>query len=327
MRAFLAIAEEGGFSSAAAVLRVSQPALSRTLRQLEAHLGATLFDRSTQHVAITPAGEALRPRAAAAIAALDAALDPAGTPVRPMLLGYPWSALGRRTGPLLRRWRELHPGTPVELHRVDDRFGGLASGRADVALIRGDTPVAGGPAGMRQCELAEEPRFAVLPADHELAGRDEVRLADLSHEVVVVNTLTGLTRLDLWPVGLRPKHTVATDNTDDWLLAISSGRGIGISGISTAETYQHPGVVYRPLVDAPPVTVSLAWLEPVSHTAVPEFVKFMVNEVPPDLAVQLGPSAGQGPNMQKFDARVASPWAFDADASVSVPAIFSNPSG
>jgi DNA-binding transcriptional LysR family regulator len=137
---------------------------------------------------------------------------------------------------------------------------------------------------MRQCELAEEPRFAVLPAGHELAVRDEVRLADLSHEVVVVNTLTGLTKLDLWPVGMRPKNTVATDNTDDWLLAIASGRGIGVSGSSTAETYQHPEVTYRPLVDAPPVTVSLAWLEPVSHAAVPAFVKFMVNEVPPDLA-------------------------------------------
>jgi hypothetical protein len=45
--------------------------------------------------------------------------------------------------------------------------------------------------------------------------------------------------------------------------------------------------MYRPLVDAPPVTVSLAWLEPVSHAAVPEFVKFMVNEVPPDLGPTL----------------------------------------
>lgn len=284
LRAFLAIAEEGGFSAAAAVLRVSQPALSRTLRQLETHLGTTLFDRSTHHVAITAAGEALRPRAAAAVAALDAALDPGATPVRPLLLGYPWAALGRRTGPLLRRWRELHPDTPVELRRVDDRFGGLSSGRADVALIRGDPPVTGGPAGMRQRELAEEPRFAVLPADHVLAGRDQVRLADLSPEVVVVNILTGLTRLELWPAGIRPKQTVATDSTDDWLLAISSGRGIGVSGISTAETHQHPGVVYRPLVDAPPVTVSLAWLEPVPHAAVPEFVEFMVDQVPRDLA-------------------------------------------
>jgi DNA-binding transcriptional LysR family regulator len=284
LRAFLAVAEEGGFSSAAAFLRVSQPALSRTVRQLEVHLGTKLFERSTHHVAITPAGEALRPRAAAAIAALDAALDPAQAPARPLRLGYPWSALGRRTGPVLRRWQELHPQTPVELRRVDSRFGGLSTGRVDVALIRGNSPLIGGPAGMRFRELAEEPRYAALPAGHRLAGKDEVSLADLAPEAVVVNTLTGVTSLDLWPVGGRPKQTVATDNTDDWLLAISSGRGIGVSGISTVETYQHPGVIYRLLADAPPVTVCLAWMEPVSHVAVPEFVMFMAKEVPTDLA-------------------------------------------
>ena len=284
LRAFLAVAEHGGFTAAADVLRISQPALSRTLRQLEAHLGTELFERSTHHVAITAAGEALRPRAAAAIAALDAALAPAGLPVRPLRLGYPWSALGRRTGPLLRRWHELHPATAVELRRVDDRFGGLTSGRADVALIRGDLlPGAWGPAGMRARELAEEPRFVALPAGHELADRDAVRLVDLSSETVVVNTLTGLTTMDLWPAPIRPKHTVETDNTDDWLLAVSFGRGIGISGIATAETHHHPGVVYRPVVDASPVTVSLAWLEPVPHPAVPEFVAFMADEVPTDL--------------------------------------------
>lgn len=284
LRAFLAVAEEGGFTSAAAALRVSQPALSRTLRQLEAHLGTKLFERSTHHVAITAAGEALRPRAAAAIAALDAALDPAGMAARPLRLGYPWSALGRRTGPLLKRWQELHPDTPVELRRIDDRLGGLLTGLADAALVRGAlVPGDGGPAGLRVRELAEEPRFAVLPADHELANRATLQLTDLSSEVVVVNTLTGLTTLDLWPAANRPTRTVDTENTDDWLLAVSIGRGIGISGITTMETHQHAGVAYRPLVDAPPITVSLAWLEPAQHPAIRDFVEFMSREVPPDL--------------------------------------------
>jgi DNA-binding transcriptional LysR family regulator len=284
LRAFLAIAEEGGITPAAALLRVSQPALSRTLRQLEAHFGTALFERSTHHVAITSAGESLRPRAAAAIAALDAALDPDFVPSRPLRLGYSWAALGRRTGPLLRRWSAIHAGAPVELRRIDDRFGGLASGRADIALIRGDPPVTGGPAGMRQRELAEEPRFVALPADHRLASREELVLADLSAEAVVVNTLTGLTGLDLWPSKIRPQKTVATDNTDDWLLVISSGQGIGVSGASTVETYQYPGVVYRRLVDAPPVTISVAWMEPAQHDLVPQFVQFMVNEVPTEFS-------------------------------------------
>lgn len=278
LRAFLAIAAEGGFTAAAAVLKISQPALSRTLRQLEVHLGVQLVERSTHHVALTPEGEALRPRAAAAIAALDAALS-AGAP-RPLRLGYAWAAFGRRTGPLLQRWTEHHPEVPVELRRVDDRFGGLASGRADVALVRGGPPVPGGPPGMQQKAIAEEPRYAALPAGHRLAGAAGVRLRDLTPDAVVLNTLTGTTTLDLWPAAIRPLRSVATDNTDDWLLVISLGRGIGVSGLSTVEAHQYPGVVYTPLLDAPPLSLSLAWLEPLQHPAVTGFVRFVANELP-----------------------------------------------
>ena len=60
LRAFLAIAAEGSVTRAAARLHVTQPALSRTLRQLEQHLGVRLVDRSTHHLRLTAAGEEVR---------------------------------------------------------------------------------------------------------------------------------------------------------------------------------------------------------------------------------------------------------------------------
>ncbi|WP_369215861.1 helix-turn-helix domain-containing protein, partial [Streptomyces flavofungini] len=60
LRAFLAIADEGNVTRAAARLRLSQPALSRTLRQLEDHLGALLADRSTHHLELTARGRSPR---------------------------------------------------------------------------------------------------------------------------------------------------------------------------------------------------------------------------------------------------------------------------
>jgi DNA-binding transcriptional LysR family regulator len=60
---FLAVASYGGFHRAAKALRISQPAVSARIHMLEDALGATLFVRSRSHVALSPAGKALRPHA------------------------------------------------------------------------------------------------------------------------------------------------------------------------------------------------------------------------------------------------------------------------
>src|SRR5689334_12096866 len=91
LRAFVAVVEEGTITRAAERLHVTQPALSRTLRQLETHLGVRLVDRSTHHLALTAAGRAYHPRATAALAALDAVLDPALLARLPLRLGYSWA--------------------------------------------------------------------------------------------------------------------------------------------------------------------------------------------------------------------------------------------
>jgi len=102
LRAFLAIAAERSITRAAVRLHVTQPALSRTLRQLETHLGVRLIDRSTHHLELTAAGRAYRDRAAAAVAAVDDVLDPARAGTHPLRLGHAWSALGEHTTTLLR---------------------------------------------------------------------------------------------------------------------------------------------------------------------------------------------------------------------------------
>src|SRR5262245_10141626 len=122
LRSFLAIADAGNITRAAADLHVTQPALSRTLRQLELHLGVPLVDRSTHHLRLTTSGAAFRIRAAAAVAAVDDALDPRRLDSWPLRVGHAWSALGRYTTPLIRRWAQVHPDVPLQLLRVDDRL-------------------------------------------------------------------------------------------------------------------------------------------------------------------------------------------------------------
>ncbi|MFD7229683.1 LysR family transcriptional regulator [Streptomyces sp. NPDC059881] len=263
LRCFLAIAEERSLTRAAAALHLTQPAVSRSLAALERHLGVRLADRSTHHLDLTPEGRAFRDRAAAAVAAFDDALDPARLHHRPLRLGHAWSAFGAYTTPLLRRWQEEHPDTPLELLRIDDRTAGLARGEVDAAVLRGtvDTP------GLVTALLFTEPRVAAVTSDGPLADRATLTLDDLASGPIVLNTVSGLTTLDLWPPGSRPATTLTVGNTDDWLTAIAAGRGAGASGASTAEMHPHPGVTYRLLTDAPPVPVLLAWRATAPHPA------------------------------------------------------------
>ncbi|MFI6285932.1 LysR family transcriptional regulator [Streptomyces sp. NPDC051018] len=268
LRAFLAIAEESSVTRAAARLHLTQPALSRSLAALEKHLGVRLMDRSTHHLTLTDEGRIFREKAASAVAAFDDAVDTAGLRGRPLRLGHAWAALGPYTTPLLRRWEREHPDTPLELLRIDDRTAGLVRGRVDVAVLRGsvDEP------GLVTVPLFTEPRVAAVTSDGPLAALPRLTLADLASGPVLVNPVSGITTLDLWPPDARPATTVTVTNTDDWLTAIAAGRGAGVSAASTAKVHPHPGVTFRPLPDAPPVPVLLAHRAGPTHPAVPQLV-------------------------------------------------------
>ena len=266
LRAFLAVAEEGSVTRAAAVLRITQPAVSRTLAALEKSLGVRLVDRSTHHLALTPEGLAFRDKAAVAVGAFDEAVDTGRLRHWPVRLGHAWSAFGPYTTPLLRTWQERHPETPLELLRIDDRTAGLTRGEVDAALLRG--PVSA--PGLVTEVLFTEDRVAAVTADGPLAARASLSLADLAGGAVVLNTVSGTTAVDLWPPHARPSATVTVANADDWLTAIAAGRGSGVTAASTAGTHPHSGVAYRPLDDAPPVPVLLARRDAPGHPALPE---------------------------------------------------------
>ncbi len=97
-----------------------------------------------------------------------------------------------------------------------------------------------------------------MAADDPLARRRSVRLADLTGRVLLVDRRTGTTTPELWPADARPAIE-ETHDVDDWLTVIAAGRGIGVTAESTANQYPRPGVVYRPVRDAEPVAVRLAW--------------------------------------------------------------------
>ncbi|WP_328385102.1 LysR family transcriptional regulator [Streptomyces sp. NBC_00400] len=281
-RCFLAIADTLSITRAAERLHLTQPAVSRTLRQLEQELGLRLVDRSTHHLALTPDGLSFRDQAAIAVTAFDRALGQAPHTAWPLRLGHAWSAAGTDTTALLRRWHEEHPATPLELLRIDDRTAGLARGDVDAALLRGEVRAP----GLITDQLTTEPRVAGLPADDPLAHRTALSLTELTDRTIALNTVSGTTTLDLWPAAARPASTITIGNTDDWLAAITGGRAVGVTTSATADMHPHPSMAYVPLTDAPPVPVVIAWRDGPGHPRIPDLVR-LAHEV-------IGRAAGGG---------------------------------
>ncbi|MGW0822886.1 LysR family transcriptional regulator [Streptomyces sp. NPDC002845] len=262
LRCLVAIVDEGSFTDAAIALGVSQAAVSRTLASLERALGVRLLRRTSREVTPTVTGLRVVAHARRVLGEVDDLVREATSGHVRLRIGYAWSALGRHTLDFQRRWGAAHPGTDVQLVRTNSATAGLAEGACDLAVVRRalderrfDSAIVG-----------LERRLCALAADDPLARRRSVRLADLSDRTLLVDRRTGTTSTDMWPPDSRPA-TRESHDIDDWLNVISTGRCIGMTAESTANQYPRPGVVYRPLRDAEPIAVRLAWWRDDPHPA------------------------------------------------------------
>ncbi|MBW4721981.1 LysR family transcriptional regulator [Saccharothrix obliqua] len=266
LRALAAIGDEGTITDAAIALRISQPALSRTLEQLEQRLGTRLVERTTRRLALTGAGQRLWEQAHRILGLLDDALTEASAGPRPLRVGFAWAALGRHTVPLLRDWRADHPDTEVRVRRCADPAADLRRGRVDVAFtrLRPDGP------GLAWHALYAEPRVAAVPEHHPLAARAALALADLADQRVALCATAATTNAELWPEDMRP-GTFEVPGADEWVTTIATGDAVGVTTAATSESHPHPGVRYLPLADAAPVTVHLVWPHSPTHPATHAF--------------------------------------------------------
>ncbi|MBB5802866.1 DNA-binding transcriptional LysR family regulator [Saccharothrix ecbatanensis] len=266
LRAFAAIGNEGTITAAAAVLRISQPALSRTLDQLESRLGTRLVERTTRSLALTEAGTRLLDHANRILNQVDDALAEVTAGPRALRVGFAWAALGRHTVPLLRGWREARPDAEVRVFRLDDPEAALRLGELDVAFVR--TPLSG--SGLASLDLYRERRVAAVPEDHPFALVPGVRLDDLADHPVALCATASSAGVSLWPAERRP-HTFEVANTDEWLTAIATGDAVGVTTEATEHTHPHPGVRYVPITDAEPVTVRMVSPQVAAHPATRAF--------------------------------------------------------
>lgn len=268
LRYFVAVAEELHFTRAAEKLYVSQPALSKQIRALERQLGAELFRRDRQRVALTAAGAALLPYAQRVLAVWAegmSALAEVGAAERSTLVVGMSTSPGR--GGLLpairSRFTAARPEANVRLRQVswDDPTAGLADGDADVAFVWLPLPDA---ERYGWTVVAEEPRLVALPDTHPLAARAEVDFADLVDEPFLALPSDAGPLRDHWLAldergGQLPRIGAEIASTEETYEALVAGLGICLVATGNAHLITLGGVITRPVHGISPSRYALAW--------------------------------------------------------------------
>jgi DNA-binding transcriptional LysR family regulator len=184
----------GSFSAAAEALAYTQSAVSQQIAALEREAGTVLVERRARGVHLTEAGRALvahadviLARLADAEAELEAIAGMRGGRLR--LVSFPTA--GATIAPLaIARFRARHPGVEVTLapREPDEALECLKAGECDIALTveAGCCPIAD-PAIERHVLLAD-PMYLCVSADHRVARKPRVRLADLAEEPWILGT-------------------------------------------------------------------------------------------------------------------------------------------
>ena len=266
LRYFAAVAETRHFGRAAERLHLAQPALSQSVRQLEAELGVSLFTRTTRQVQLTPAGEFLQREAQRVLAAVDDSVRG----VRRIADGTQGLVRIAFTGTAANTWlpriarlitSEL-PGVALEIHAdllTPSQLDGLDDGHLDLGVLR--PPVARD--GITTRTLAHEHLVAVLPADHRLVDEPELTMADLRAEPFVMyadshSAVNAAVLRSCRDAGFTPRREHEAPGTAVLLALVSAGLGVALAP-ETVQASPLQGVVFREVAGAATIALALAW--------------------------------------------------------------------
>ncbi len=255
LRAFVAVVDEGSFTDAALVLHTTQASVSRAVAALEDAIGSRVLRRSTKDIGLTETGVHVLGPARKILEEVERVLEAGRAGTWDLRVGHAWGALGRHTTGVQRAWAEEFPGSELLFVHVDSPTTGVAEGLVDAAVLRR-------PPTNKRIEttlLGVEPRYAAMASNDPLARRRSVSLNDLVDRTVAIDEQTGTTTLDLWPPGNGPTTTRISNGMDDWLTMIAAGQAVGMTAEATTHHHPRPGLKFRPVRDAEPVPVWLAW--------------------------------------------------------------------
>lgn len=250
LRALHAIAAEGSFSRAAEHLGVVQSALSEMIRQLEAHVGAPLFDRRTRPPTITPLGQDFlrdtEPLLEGMARAVSRLRQSTGLEQGTLLLGASPSAISELVAPVLADFLRGRPGLGCTLHDdIAERLAGMVSeGRLDLAIAGRSQHSA----DLRQRAILRDPVGLACPADHVWAGRAAVGLEEIdAASLIGLDPDTGTQNL-LAGCAAVPRDfltpRLAAHSTIAQLCMVRAGLGVALLPRNAVTLFRDPQIAF-----------------------------------------------------------------------------------
>ena len=268
LRYFVAVAEEENVTRAAARLHVSQPGLSRQIRDLEEEIGFPLLERSAKAVRLTEAGRTFLTEARGVLQsaenAVKAARAKAGGVQGEIQVGYAPSLTVQILPRALRLFQAEFPNLRVRLHdfSTEEMLAGLHNGKLQLALVV--QPTRKMSRGLRFTELDRYPLRAAVAPSHPLAGARTLTLAQVAREPLIGYSRKDYpetqTMFEILFKGKAPRPRVAEehDSVTSLIAAVESGRGIALVP-SCLECMVGPRLKLIPLTPAgPPIVVGAA---------------------------------------------------------------------
>ena len=269
LRYFVAVAEEENVTRAALKLHISQPALSRQVRELEDELGFLLLQRGANSLRLTEGGRVFLAEARAVLLRAEAAVTSARAAANgrqeELHLGYAPSLTARILPPALRAFQAAQPGVRVVWHdqSTEEMLTGLREGQLHLAfLVR---PTRGMLRGLRFEELARDPLRLASAPDHPFARKRFVTLAEAVREPIIAYSRKQYPEYHELLTNLfaasknKPRIVEEHDSVTSLIAAVEAGNGVALAPESLA-CISGPRlklVPFSPPVD--PLIVGAAW--------------------------------------------------------------------
>ena len=255
MRAFIEVAQSASFAEAAKKLYLSQPALSTSIKNMEAQLGGKLFLRSTRRMELTPEGKNFLPKAKRVLADYDAALEDVRALFKVqqgnlVISAMPSFAEGQLAS-ILQEFTSLNPNINIRVLDVvmEQVLDNVLAQRAEIGFVFAPQNLQ----GLSFTPLFTDSFCVVMPPDHELAVKKRCKLDDLyQYPFVAMNRESSIRRwLDETLLKANAKINIVAEATQLGTIGqlVANHLGIAIVPQLCKEQMQNKGLVVKSIVD------------------------------------------------------------------------------